>query len=474
MESSKIEIIPGRNRLLLVAPHGHMKDDENTGLLTREIAQAIKCYAIINETFKKPTEGPDPVKQLIDLNRKDQVEKYLREEFLEPLSGFVNEIIKRYGSCLILWIHGIEDGNINSDSLEQGVPSADILVGIGQGRGDRHTASKETVEQLIQYLRENVVKSIIAAMAKEESGYCGYDLKNMNQYFREKYDLLKLESIQLEIKFTGFRDKNSIPNTAKALSKAFEKMAAPAFIMQMENIVDEAYKNLMDIFSKHFKNAMIEAGQYLIKTFYGGDIEKARRKELVENISFYQLLKRLNPQESGGPSKSWVYNAINLAIQEHDLSNFSNYRKLNLSHQVLLLPIRDIKDKKRLINEIVKKNLTVAQLRKEIKKVRNNKIKNEDVPKTLKRIIGNPKILFSEENKSAIKMKALLELDINSLEGLKEKAKAKRDEIEDQIRELKDFSKNYERLFKKVDKAITKKWDENTPNRKKNVFKIQK
>ncbi|HEC31787.1 MAG TPA: hypothetical protein ENI41_04780, partial [Deltaproteobacteria bacterium] len=282
--------------------------------------------------------------------------------------------------------------------------TADILVGIGQGRGDRHTASKETVEQLIQYLRENGERPIIAAMAKEESGYCGYDLQNMNQYFREKYDLSKLESIQLEIKFTGFRDKNSIPNTAKALSKAFEKMANQVFIVQQESLVEKAYKNLMDIFSKHFRNAMIEAGQYLINTFYDGDIEKARRKEAVENQSFYQLLKRLNPRESGGPSKSWVYNAINLAIQNSDLSKFSTYRKLNLSHQVLLLPIRKIEDKKRLCIQTIEQNLTVAQLREEIKKLQNNEGKSHGIPKTLKRIIGNPKILFSEEHNSATEM----------------------------------------------------------------------
>ena len=49
LQPSNIEIIPGRNRLLLIAPHGHKEDDENTGTLTREIAQTIKCYAVIGE-----------------------------------------------------------------------------------------------------------------------------------------------------------------------------------------------------------------------------------------------------------------------------------------------------------------------------------------------------------------------------------------------------------------------------------------
>ncbi|MBW1929914.1 MAG: hypothetical protein JRJ13_12280 [Deltaproteobacteria bacterium] len=49
MPSSRIEIIRGTNKLLLVAPHGHEEDDEDTGTLTREIAQTIKCYAVIGE-----------------------------------------------------------------------------------------------------------------------------------------------------------------------------------------------------------------------------------------------------------------------------------------------------------------------------------------------------------------------------------------------------------------------------------------
>ncbi len=55
-----IEKIKGRNRILLIAPHGHKQDDENTGILTREIAVKLGCYAIISEIYRKPGWKRDP------------------------------------------------------------------------------------------------------------------------------------------------------------------------------------------------------------------------------------------------------------------------------------------------------------------------------------------------------------------------------------------------------------------------------
>ena len=37
--------------------------------------------------------------------------------------------------------------------------------------------------------------------------------------------------------------------------------------------LDKVYNNLMAIVSKGFENTMFEAGKYLIKTFYGGELQ---------------------------------------------------------------------------------------------------------------------------------------------------------------------------------------------------------
>ncbi len=55
-ESGNIELIPGQNRILIIAPHGfngdksrNLKaDDKNAGLLARELATKFNFYAVIN------------------------------------------------------------------------------------------------------------------------------------------------------------------------------------------------------------------------------------------------------------------------------------------------------------------------------------------------------------------------------------------------------------------------------------------
>jgi len=467
-----IEKIEGNNRLVLVAPHGNKHDDENTGVLTREIAKTLNCYAIINEIYRKPPEikdqgsgekkqkSPDLTKKFIDLNRRKQVEQYLKQEFLEPLEGYVEEIIEKHGSAIILWMHGIKDDNINANSVDGDPSTVEVLIGVGQGEQDRFTAEDLTVKNLIGYLRDNGKKKIVAALAKKGSDYCGNYENIMNQYFRLKnYPLSKVQSVQLEIKFTGFREADSIPDAANAFSAAFLKLISPQGALMTKpgtDLVDQAYQELAGIFSRHFENAMMEAGQYLIDKFYGGDIEKARKKEPIDGESFFQLISRLHAKGSGGPSKSWVYNAIKLVVESHDLKDFQTYGKLNLSHKILLLPVSDRRKKEQLIEDAVKKNLTVIQFKEEIKKVKGGKSKTPKATKSLTRIIDNPKILFNDEYKSATEMGSLLEHDIDNLEDLLTKAQAKKTEIDREIKELTKFSQNYRSLAERIGEAIKK------------------
>jgi hypothetical protein len=45
----------GKCNVLLIAPHGHPKDDTYTGKLARKLADRLDCYAVINEKYQKPT-----------------------------------------------------------------------------------------------------------------------------------------------------------------------------------------------------------------------------------------------------------------------------------------------------------------------------------------------------------------------------------------------------------------------------------
>ncbi len=81
-----------------------------------------------------------------------------------------------------------------------------------------------------------------------------------------------------------------------------------------------AYKHLKNIFAKHFQNAMLECGQYLVQTFYDGDYVLAQEKKFTGNKTLSKLIKRIqqDAKEKGdAPSRTWLYDAVNLAIDNH-------------------------------------------------------------------------------------------------------------------------------------------------------------
>ena len=69
-------------------------------------------------------------------------------------------------------------------------------------------------------------KTYSAYLAVDGSKYCGWDKDNMNQLFYEK-DKDTIQSIQLEIKYTGFRDAGSIGKTASALANTLKELTRP-------------------------------------------------------------------------------------------------------------------------------------------------------------------------------------------------------------------------------------------------------
>lgn len=222
-----IEILCARSRLLLVAPHGFPEDDENTGGLTREIAHRLGTHAVINEHYRKPRkdegELPDKTKAVLDLNRCDQVEQDLRDEFLYPLLNLVRQIGHSHGSALVLWVHGIKDSNMEKAVGDGRSLDVHVAVGMGQGEPDRWTARENTAAALLHSLRTNTVKPIYGALALRGSDYCGWHTNIMNQVFlRHAFTHAQVQSLQLEIKYTGFRD-----HCSQEAAAAFADALAP-------------------------------------------------------------------------------------------------------------------------------------------------------------------------------------------------------------------------------------------------------
>lgn len=226
-------------------------------------------------------------------------------------------------------------------------------------------------------------------------------------------------------------------------------------------LVEIAYTKLSEIFSKHYENAMIESGEYIIKNFYNDNIELARANKPSKNRSLLELIERMQKRASTSPSKSWIYNAVKLVVQNEDCKNFHTYGNLMLSHKVELLRVSDIKNKEKLINEIAEKNHTIRQLHEKVLKLKS-KGKN-----SLIKLISHPEALFKNEN--LISVDHLEKLPKKEFEKVESKVSSKIDNVQKEIdsldsklKEQKDYLIKYREFIQKIETAKAKKTEDQT------------
>lgn len=472
MFDDKIEYIPGENPILLIAPHGHPKNDTNTGELTRILAEKLKCHAVINEHYRRPYEDEvtgenyttNKEAGIVNLNHIREFRKVGMEDiFLKPIINVKDQILSgdNIEEVFVVHIHGIGDRHYKKKDNDK----PPMLVGMGHP--DRFSCTMQTAEDLIKYVGEQGSHPISARIEKG-GGYAAWANHNLNQLFTGVVKPYRkdnrVQSFQLEIKETGYRDKKNIGNTAETLGVALRKIAGlkeayDDIVLQVEapeetqtkamvptatnevdtELVDTAFTQLKDIFIKHYEEArgkaMLEAGRYIVETFYNDDFKLAKEKKSPKQKSLNQLIKRLQGQSGNAPSKTWFYDAVGLAIDANDLKSFQTYGKLTVSHKLALLPVKDTGEKKKLIADIVEKTMSVRDLKRSIKECVAPQVK-------LSSLIRNPAKLFSG------KYEKFLSTDYISSLGEKE-----RKMIKERITEEKT---NLEMFLNKMDQLKNK------------------
>jgi len=244
LRDRRIKSIPGKNNILVIAPHGVKGDDDYTNIIAEELAETFDCYAVINDRYQKPKtvgkKNPEPDNNLLDLNVIEHAEKVEENKFLENIDKYANEIIKNYGEALIFLLHGISNPNIleagkkiGSAKLGYKLSQLDVLIGYGQweDKKEEHLmAQKDTIDTLINSLKENKINAARAPIESiivdgEKKWYCGWDDDRMNQYFRSSG--LPVQSIQLEIKNSGFRDDpDAARKTAEDIAESLSNFIA--------------------------------------------------------------------------------------------------------------------------------------------------------------------------------------------------------------------------------------------------------
>ncbi len=468
MTASDIKIITGNTGILIIAPHGHRKNDENTAELAAILAEQLKCYAVINHAYQRPPkvhttkrEKDKKGRLYVDLNRVDQAKKHLNDEYLQPIIDCKNQIKNKHGAVLVIVLHGAADTNV----AKEGGPDIDAILGTGNGQQNRLTCSSEITDRLVASLKTHPTHPVRAMIALKGK-YSGWDRRNINQLFTARqpdyYDEV-VQSIQFEIKYTGFRDRGNLGNTAKCLASALEVLVEPReeakpsqqlpVIIEDEAddaFVERCYNHLAVIFSRHFEGAMREAGQYLIQEFYGGDINLARQKKPTRPKSNEALIHRLHSGSQAGPSKSWIYNAIKLVIEYEDVKTlgddiFHTYGNLLLSHKVLLFPVADLATKGKLIREAAEKGYTVADFRSRLAEI-SAPIPAANPTAGIKAMLNHPKALIETDN-PLLTPETIRSLSTEQIETLRRQAERKRTRVVGEIEERQRYLAEYDNII---------------------------
>ena len=297
--------------------------------ITRLIAESLDSYAIVNPTYRKPPKRKDPLtkkiilnqngkpvrwkpnkwKKWIDLNRNDQVHKYLRTEFADQLLQMTETIIKKFGNALVLWIHGVDDNNLTPDNTFGNRAGMEALIGVGQGNPDSLTANKITVEKLVEALGSNPIKPIKAALAKKGSDYCGRHNNNMNQFFIKKYGLDKVESIQIEIKKTGFRESENYVATAETIANAMSKMIVQSPQENTEQVTSDSADQKDKIQRIKAGDIDLDNGQFKAR-IDEIDSDSVEFKRLVKSVEIDGVLNNIIVRELSDQSNGKFYQLI--------------------------------------------------------------------------------------------------------------------------------------------------------------------
>ncbi|MGD8344677.1 MAG: hypothetical protein PVI38_18035 [Desulfobacterales bacterium] len=207
MRNREIQVSTGSTDIVLVAPHGLAEDDENTDRVTQQTAERLACTAIINIGL--------PRKQL-DLNSIQQAKRH--PTFIQTLKS----TIEPGERSRVIWIHGMKDKSaaVEAGNLNAGAP-IDCLI--GYGLPDRMTASPDTITCLVSWLNTGGLRTVVAA--DDRSKFRGHSAGNMNQWFRNQgYPFSQVESLQLELSWSGVREEGCISKTAAILAAAFNQL----------------------------------------------------------------------------------------------------------------------------------------------------------------------------------------------------------------------------------------------------------
>ncbi|WP_054030175.1 hypothetical protein [Desulfatitalea tepidiphila] len=419
--SKDIEITTGEinANIILIAPNCKGADQTTTARLTRAIQKRLGCHAIINEAFTCPPKTSDGKfgdadieKRIADLNHINHAKKH--SKFISTIKKWITDPANAH----VFLIYGIEDETFSAESKKWGYNDAKCLVGYGQGAGNGLSMNADKAKQLVQLMIQNGLLS--AETHQESPDFRGASPEVMNQYFNlNSTKFPGVQSVQLGFAKAGVREKWFTVQTGIKVTKAIAELVGCETVdipeeNADEDLVQETTAKVKEFIAANHKNS-IQVGHYLIEKFYGNDYEKAKKGQKVKGKSLNAMIEGLE-KIGNAPSKSWFYNAVNLAVDDKAFEGDADYAKLNLSHKIYLTYL-NTKDewetaKLGLIKEIAKNGTSIQDLGKKIASIKGKSETDWPEPDFIKAMADKEKMKYKDR---AEKRKIKIEETIKAL-----------------------------------------------------------
>jgi protein gp37 len=187
----------GTCNVLVVVPHGYEGDDDNAEILGCHSAHFLDSYAVINNQKYRRSDA--------DLNVQADAKKC--DDYWKPLLDCIKEINQKHGQeALVFIMHGMDDNRANEFK-----PSPDIVLGkgfVGSYNPALASASPEFFAELFEKLKFQEMGKV-----RDDVGRYSGESKLPAYIYQHREKLgIKLQAVQVEVRFTGYRDK---PNLEK-------------------------------------------------------------------------------------------------------------------------------------------------------------------------------------------------------------------------------------------------------------------
>ncbi|MBI5531822.1 MAG: hypothetical protein HY898_03845 [Deltaproteobacteria bacterium] len=219
--------------------------------------------------------------------------------------------------------------------------------------------------------------------------------------------------------------RNIEESPTEAIVVAEQEPALPASATkQDEKLVNRAAKHVRDILARTVSQGLEEVGNYLLDTFYEGNAELYQSLKPSKHASLTLLEERCETLELP-VSRTFLANAIGVAVMTKHLPKSSSFLKLPPSHKTELLGISTPEKAETLAAKVIEGKLTVQKLRELVRKERAKGKKNpqgrKPMPTVVRVLTSCAKLLNHRETGRLVFRKAdFAELTDDQREEVKE------------------------------------------------------